>query len=126
MCAICTPVQICTQVLICSTEFAPPTKVEQISTRVQICKSAPGCFFIKHRLHDQNTSQVQIYTPGVYLHWGVYCAYERGFTRGAMVRSVNVAFRGRSRIFGKGVHMYKGVGVRLADFISFFLNIPLK
>ena len=28
--------------------------------------------------------------------------------------------RGGSRISGKGVHMYKGVGVRLADFISFF------
>ena len=25
---------------------------------------------------------------------------------------------------GKGVHMYKSVGVRIADFISFFLNIP--
>ena len=24
----------------------------------------------------------------------------------------------------RGVHMYKGVGVRFADFISFFLNIP--
>ena len=34
--------------------------------------------------------------------------------------------RGRSRISGKGVHMYKGVGVRFADFISFFLNIPGK
>ena len=32
--------------------------------------------------------------------------------------------RGGSRIFGKGVHMYKGVGVRFADFITFFLNIP--
>ena len=31
-----------------------------------------------------------------------------------------------SRIHGKGVHMYKGVGVRIADFISFFLNIPRK
>ena len=31
---------------------------------------------------------------------------------------------GGSRISGKGVHMYKGVGVRFADFISFFLNIP--
>ena len=28
-------------------------------------------------------------------------------------------FRGRSRISGKGVHMYKGVGVPIADFISF-------
>ena len=24
----------------------------------------------------------------------------------------------------RGAHMYKGVGVRFADFISFFLNIP--
>ena len=30
--------------------------------------------------------------------------------------------RGGSRISAKGVHMYKGVGVRCADFISFFLN----
>ena len=35
-------------------------------------------------------------------------------------------FRGRSRISAKGVHMYKGVGVCLADFISFILNIPWK
>ena len=34
--------------------------------------------------------------------------------------------RGGSRISGKGVHMYKGVGVRFADFISFFSNIPWK
>ena len=34
--------------------------------------------------------------------------------------------RGRSRISRKGIHMYKGVGVRFADFISFFLNIPWK
>ena len=26
--------------------------------------------------------------------------------------------------FLEGVHIYKGVGVRFADFISFFLNIP--
>ena len=31
--------------------------------------------------------------------------------------------QGRSRNFGKGVHMYKGVGVRFADFILFILNI---
>ena len=30
--------------------------------------------------------------------------------------------RGGSRISGKGAHMYKGVGVRFADFISFCLN----
>ena len=34
--------------------------------------------------------------------------------------------RGGSRSSGKGVHMYKGVGVRFADFISFLLNIPWK
>ena len=34
--------------------------------------------------------------------------------------------RGGSRISEKGVHLYKGVGVRLADFISFFLNIHSK
>ena len=28
------------------------------------------------------------------------------------------------RISGKGVHKYKGMGVRFSDFISFFLNIP--
>ena len=32
--------------------------------------------------------------------------------------------RGGSKISDKGVHMYKGVGVRFADFISVFLNIP--
>ena len=32
--------------------------------------------------------------------------------------------RGGSRISGEGGHMYNGVGVRFADFISFFLNIP--
>ena len=31
--------------------------------------------------------------------------------------------RGGSRISGKGVHIYKGVG-RFADFISFLFNIP--
>ena len=31
---------------------------------------------------------------------------------------------GRIQDFWKGGHMYKGVGVRFADFISFFLNIP--
>ena len=35
-------------------------------------------------------------------------------------------FRGGSRISGKKVHTYKGVWVRFADFISFFLNIPWK
>ena len=49
------------------------------SDSMDSCKFAPGCIFIKHRLYDQNTPQVQIYTPDVYLHRGVYCAYERGF-----------------------------------------------
>ena len=30
---------------------------------------------------------------------------------------------GGSRISGNGAHIYKGVGVHFADFISFFLNI---
>ena len=37
--------------------------------------------------------------------------------------------RDRSRTSGKGVHKYNGwggSGVRIADFISFFLNIPCK
>ena len=33
-------------------------------------------------------------------------------------------FRGGSRLSGKGIHMYKGVRVRFADFIALFLNIP--
>ena len=32
--------------------------------------------------------------------------------------------RGGSSVSGKGGRMYKGVGVRFADFIRFFLNIP--
>ena len=38
--------------------------------------------------------------------------------------SVTIFCRGGSRISGKGVHMYKGVGARFADFIAFFLNMP--
>ena len=37
-----------------------------------------------------------------------------------------VTFRGGSRISGMGVHMYNGVGVHFAYFISFVLNIPWK
>ena len=38
-----------------------------------------------------------------------------------------VSTRGRFRISGKGVQMYKALkGVRIADFISFSLNIPWK
>ena len=33
-------------------------------------------------------------------------------------------YRDGSRISGKGDHMNEEVGVRFADFISFFLNIP--
>ena len=54
--------------------FAPPNlhHLQRWSKLAPGCKSAPECIFIKHRLHDQNTSQVQTYTPGVYLHRGVY------------------------------------------------------
>ena len=32
-----------------------------------------------------------------------------------------------SRIYGKGVHMYEGVGVRFAGFIYFFIiKYPMK
>ena len=33
-------------------------------------------------------------------------------------------YRCRSRISGKGVHMYKGAGFHYSDFILFYLNIP--
>ena len=33
-------------------------------------------------------------------------------------------FRGGSKISENWAHMYKGVGVRFSDFISFFFNIP--
>ena len=66
MCAICTPGQMCTRVLICSTELH---HLERWSKFALGCKLAAGCIFIKHRLHDQNTPEVQKYTRGVYLHW---------------------------------------------------------
>ena len=34
--------------------------------------------------------------------------------------------RGGSKNFGKGVYMYKGVGVRSSDFISFFFKISYE
>ena len=34
--------------------------------------------------------------------------------------------RGGSKVSEKGIHIYEGVWVRFADFISFFLNIPWK
>ena len=40
------------------------------------------------------------------------------------IKSEMKGCRGRSRFSGKGVHMFRGVGVGFADFISFFLNIP--
>ena len=62
--------------------FAPPNShhLQRWSTFALGCNSAPVRIFIKHRLSDQNTPQVQIYTPGVYLNRGVYCAYKRGFS----------------------------------------------
>ena len=35
------------------------------------------------------------------------------------IAMANVLFRGGARLFGKRVHMYKGVGFCFADFISF-------
>ena len=67
---------MCTRTLICSTKFAPPRKVEQIRDRVLICTRV---LLHKTPFIWPNTPQVQIYTLGVYLHWGVYCAYKRGF-----------------------------------------------
>ena len=32
--------------------------------------------------------------------------------------------RGGSSISGKGAYLYKGVGVRITEFLLFFLNIP--
>ena len=52
-------------------------KGRAIRTRMQFCTR---CIFIKHRFHDQNTPQVLIYTPCVYLHLGANCAYKRGTT----------------------------------------------
>ena len=37
---------------------------------------------------------------------------------------VIIPMQGGSLIPGKGVHKYKGVGVRFVDFITFILNIP--
>ena len=65
---------ICDNKLRSCAQFAPRGK------SAPGCRFALGCIFVKHRLHDQNTPQVQIYTPGVYLQRGVYCAYERGFS----------------------------------------------
>ena len=59
--------QICTWVLICSTEFAPPTKEEQNRTRVLICT----------RVHFHKTPFIgPKYTPGANLHPG--CIFAPG------------------------------------------------
>ena len=63
---------ICDNKLRSCAQFAPGANVH----RVLICSTE---FAPKHRLYDQNTPQVQINTPGVYLHRGVCCAYKRGF-----------------------------------------------
>ena len=72
MCAICTPRKCAPRC-----EFAPPNLhyLQRWSKFASGCKFAPGCIFIKHRLHDQNTSQVQIYTPGVYIYTRVYIVH---------------------------------------------------
>ena len=36
------------------------------------------------------------------------------------------SYRGGSRVSENGVHMYKGVGVRFADFIFFMLKWPME
>ena len=113
---------MCTRVLNCSTVFAPPTKVEQIRIRVQDgCKSAPGCIFIKHRLHDQITSQVQIYTAGVYLHRGVYCAYERSFS------VANISFNAirENRILAKNFRVYSTLCLSSCGIILIGMKVQL-
>ena len=81
---------MCIRVLICSTKFAPHTKVEQIRTRVLICTQV---HFHKTPFIWPKNTQVQIYTPGVYLHRGVYCAYKRGFNRyGGQSRSILIFY----------------------------------
>ena len=72
---------------------------------------------------------------GVFLLRGKYrCSRERlkiielftGAQECDSLLSINEDYMGSSRISGKGVHMKKGVEVRFADFISFFLNTPRK
>ena len=50
--------------------------------------------------------------------WGLLWSFPKQF--------VYLKSRGGSRISEKGVHMFKGVGVPFADFISFILNIQWK
>ena len=37
---------------------------------------------------------------------------------------ISYSARGGSRNSDKSVHMYRGVGIRFVDFVSYFLNIP--
>ena len=120
---------MCTQLLICSAEFAPPNlhHLQRWSKLAPGCRFAPGCIFIMHRLHDQNTPQVQIYTPGVYLHRGVYCAYERGLKVPIhMVRLDDISFNeaanktrgGAANLFSKAPDVFLEVDkLNLAVFI---------
>ena len=56
-------------------------------------------------------------------YWATKLMKMHRFTR-ALSLLLDIHHRGGSRISGKGVNMYIGVGVCFADFISFFLNIP--
>ena len=55
----------------------------------------------------------------------LYCVVVWGVPDVAEEKLQFHSFRTRSgsRISGKGVHIYKCMGVRFADFIPFFLNI---
>ena len=55
----------------------------------------------------------------VVFHLDIHCLLKHAF----LVYKVVLIPRGGSRISGKGVRMYKGMGVRFADIISVFLNI---
>ena len=62
---------------------------------------------------------------GVHTRLNTYMAhiYEDNNVKKCLAVSV-CAIRGGPRISEKEVHKYKVVGVRFADFIPFFLNIP--
>ena len=51
--------------------------------------------------------------------------HARPSSRARCVTSSTSLIRGGSRISGKGVHMYKGLGVRFADFVSFSIKYPM-
>ena len=79
---------MCTRVLICSTEFAPPTKVEQIRTRVLICTSVHfhKTPFIKFmtKIHPRCK-----FTPRVYICTGVYIVHMNEALDGRLMVTVN-------------------------------------